>query len=451
MTTSLSASVIGLTGPFGSGCTTAAKILASRRGYKSFLLSSIITDRWKKENPGKVPSRADLQVLGNEIRMQSGNPGALAEIAIGELDREARKWNSIVIDGIRNIGEIEVCRERFGPRFYVLAMECPASERWRRLSGSYRKQGLDLEDFLRDNERDRLQEYAHGQQVQLCVDRADVLLRNEREAKGRRFKPLSQKVLEYLDLVTGVTPRYAKPAEILMNLAYSAAHGSKCLKRQVGAVLVAAPPNAMGEVVGQGFNENPIGTSPCVEEPRYGADLKRKIPGACYRDIVRHEAFVKLANLGRRCPGCGQVIRVPVSAVPPWRCKSCGVDLEEFFWPERAMTLCTAVHAEVAAILAAGSRSKGTTLYTTTFPCFQCSEKIAQAGIRHIIFTEPYPDIRAAERLEIAGVEIERFQGIRSSRFDDIFSRARPYISEQQRVIAARQKNWFLAPVVERA
>src|SRR5882762_5920992 len=106
MTTSLSASVIGLTGPFGSGCTTAAKILASRRGYKSFLLSSIITDRWKKENPGKVPSRADLQALGNEIRMQSGNPGALAEIAIGELDREARKWNSIVIDGIEILGRL---------------------------------------------------------------------------------------------------------------------------------------------------------------------------------------------------------------------------------------------------------------------------------------------------------------------------------------------------------
>ena len=115
-----------------------------------------------------------------------------------------------------------------------------------------------------------------------------------------------------------------------MNLAYSAAHGSKCLKRQVGAVLVSAPPNIMGEIVGQGFNENPIGTSACVEEPRYGANAKRKIPGACYRDIVRHDAFVKLAQLQRRCPQCGQVIK-NVAAVPPWRCGSCGADLEGVF------------------------------------------------------------------------------------------------------------------------
>lgn len=440
MTISTTPSVIGLTGPFGSGCSTAAKILASRRGYKPFLLSSIITDHWKQEKTRRVPSRADLQALGNEIRRQSGNPGALAEIAIRKLEQDTKEWSSIVIDGIRNVGEIEVLRDRFGRRFYLLAMECPASERWRRLQNSYARTGLTMEDFLRDNERDRLQEYAHGQQVQLCVDDADVLLRNDKLEKASNFKKLTRKLINHLDLVTGKTPRYAKPAEILMNLAYSASHGSKCLKRQVGAVLVAAPPNAMAEIVGQGFNENPIGTSPCVEELRYGADPKRKIPGACYRDIVRNQAFAKLTQLGRRCPKCGEVMKGTVALLPPWRCRSCGVDLEEFFWPERAMTLCTAVHAEVAAILAAGSKARGTTLYTTTFPCFQCAEKIAQVGIRSIVFTEPYPDIRAAERLEIAGIEIERFEGIRSSRFDEIFSRTRPYVSEQQKVIAAKYK-----------
>src|SRR6266704_809673 len=121
---STSPSVIGLTGPFGSGCSTAAKILASRRGYKPFLLSSIITAQWKQDNPKRVPSRADLQALGNEIRQQSGNPGALAEIAIGKLEEDNEEWNLIVIDGIRNVGEIEVLRDRFGRRFYLLAMEC---------------------------------------------------------------------------------------------------------------------------------------------------------------------------------------------------------------------------------------------------------------------------------------------------------------------------------------
>src|ERR1017187_2238900 len=85
MTIAPSSSVIGLTGPFGSGSTTSARILASRRGYKTVLLSGIIADRWKKTNPGRAPSRADLQALGNEIRLTSENPGALAEIAVGGL------------------------------------------------------------------------------------------------------------------------------------------------------------------------------------------------------------------------------------------------------------------------------------------------------------------------------------------------------------------------------
>src|SRR5260370_4884332 len=157
---------IGPRGPLGRGCSPAAKILASRRGYKPFLLSSIITEHWKQDNPKRVPSRADLQALGNEIRQQSGNPGALEEIAIGKLEQDTKEWNLILIDGIRNVGEIEVLRDRFGRRFYLLAMECPTSERWRRLRSSYAKGGLAIEDFLRDNERDRLQEYAHGQQVQ---------------------------------------------------------------------------------------------------------------------------------------------------------------------------------------------------------------------------------------------------------------------------------------------
>lgn len=78
---------------------------------------------------------------------------------------------------------------------------------------------------------------------------------------------LRAKLPVYIDLLTGSKPRYAMPSEILMNLAYSAAHGSKCLKRQVGAIVVAAPAGVMGEIVGQGFNENPTPTKPCVEEP----------------------------------------------------------------------------------------------------------------------------------------------------------------------------------------
>ncbi len=421
--------VIGLTGPFGSGCSTAAGILRDELGYEHLRLSEIIRERWAKKHR-RVPFREELQNLGNHLREDSGRPGFLVEEMLKKLDG-GKARSSIVIDAIRNRGEIRALRNRFGTDFYLLAFECPTSERWKRVKKTYRLQRRDRQDFMDDDQRDRGQEYDFGQQVQLCVDRSDVMIDNGINLSKRALRG---KVVEYTLLLTGEKPRYAFPQEIFMNLAYSASHSSKCLKRQVGALLVAASPGERGEIISQGFNENPIATHPCVEEPKYGANLRTGKPGSCYRDIVRHESFVQLGQQDRHCPKCGERLKRPEKKEPPWRCSKCSCDLEVFFWPERAMSLCTAVHAEAMAIISAGSRAKGTTLYTTTFPCFQCAEKIAHAGIQHIVFTEPYPDIRAFERLQLAGIRFARFEGVRSGRFDEIFERARP--SFERRITA---------------
>jgi cytidine deaminase len=402
-------------------------MLEERLHFKRVRLSEIIEAEWRKRNGSKSPTREGLQNLGNALRDENRNPGELAKRAIDDLNSSATEVDHIVIDAIRNIGEIEALRERFGNRFFLIALECQLSERWERVRTDYESRGETMTQFIADSERDRDQETAFGQQVQLAVDRADVLLINDQDTT---LAALRIKLDAVVPLLTGDRPRYANPSEILMNLAYSAAHGSKCLKRQVGAVLVDAPPGKLGDIVGQGFNENPFNTHPCVEEPEYGADPGSSKPGRCYRDIVRFDAFVAQANGGVLCPRCGKPLLQP-APLPPWRCASCQVDLEKYFWPERAMSWCTAVHAEVAAILSAGTRARGTTLYTTTFPCFQCAEKIAQAGVKQIVFTEPYPDIKAARRLELAGVVTRRFEGVRSGRFDEIFAKARPYVSDQ--------------------
>lgn len=425
MTLHGTAFAIGLTGPFGSGCTTSASILRDRAGYNTTTLSSLIVDEWSRTKPGVDAKRSDLQALGNEIRHEEG-PGALAKRAVASLESDGADFRHVVIDGIRNVGEVHYLKERFGHRFFLFALECQASERFQRLASVYGTDDAGLRVFRRDNENDRDQEELHGQQVALCVDLADALIINSDEVT---LAELRGKLVDFEKVVTGKEPRYPNPLETLMNFAYSAAHGSKCLKRQVGAVVVDAAPGEMGEIVGQGFNENPRSTAPCVDEVRYGADPKARQRGSCYRDIVRAKSLRELAKDGTRCPSCGAPIAEP-SPTPPWNCGECGNNLESYFWPERAMTLCTAIHAEAEALSSAGLRARGATLYTTTYPCFQCAERIAQAGVGAIVFTEPYPDIRATERIEIAGIETVRFEGIRSSKFDEIFSRARPYFEK---------------------
>ncbi|AHI53104.1 deoxycytidylate deaminase [Spiroplasma culicicola] len=45
------------------------------------------------------------------------------------------------------------------------------------------------------------------------------------------------------------------------------------------------------------------------------------------------------------------------------------------------------VHAELNAILSAGKNLRGTIMYTSLFPCNECSKSIIQSGIKKIIYS----------------------------------------------------------------
>src|SRR5207249_3779491 len=95
-----------------------------------------------------------------------------------------------------------------------------------------------------------------------------------------------------------------------------------------------------------------------------------------------------------------------------------------------------AVHAEMESILSAARRGvaiRGTTLYTTTFPCHNCAKHIVGAGIKKVFYIEPYPKSMAeelhsdsigfAQDGEVAGkVEFAPFVGIAPRRYATFFS-----------------------------
>src|SRR3954463_6361506 len=94
--------VIAFTGAFGSGCTNAAKILRDERGFQMRSLSAPIKEHWAAQSGGKAPKRNDLQRLGDQMRQEKGND-ILLQLSLEKIDEE----KDIVIDGIRNLGEIE--------------------------------------------------------------------------------------------------------------------------------------------------------------------------------------------------------------------------------------------------------------------------------------------------------------------------------------------------------
>jgi len=95
------------------------------------------------------------------------------------------------------------------------------------------------------------------------------------------------------------------------------------------------------------------------------------------------------------------------------------------------------VHAEMEAILAAGRTGRsvrGGTLYTTTFPCHTCAKHIVGAGIKEVIYIEPYPKSLAVElhgdsvslmEADSTGKVLFRpFVGVAPRRYEALFSMA---------------------------
>jgi deoxycytidylate deaminase/dephospho-CoA kinase len=396
--------VIGLTGAFGSGCSSAAHYLSQQpEPYLAVRLSAYLRALWEEER-GTFPTREDLQNLGDRLR-HDGGPHAVVEQAIEAKLADAKgPVTRIAIDAIRNVGEVRWLQERYGERFTLFALYADKSVRYER----YRKEYASEAEFSRDDQRDRGETAEDwGQQVARCVDAADIfLINNDQVDEYRLDTVLGDKIAKYCAIAEGRGTDFADPCEMLMNLAYSASHGSRCLKRQVGAVIARG-----AEPLSTGFNENPDRMKPCVDE----------FDGTCFRDRIRQNKYNELVDQSARCPHCGREFRDVL--LPPWTCPQCRHKLDDYFFPDRAMWWCTALHAEHRAIINAGERQMhDCDIYTTTFPCPQCAQQIIHAGLKRVIYVDAYPDVGGQQLLDRAGVELELFEGVRSRNFHRFFS-----------------------------
>lgn len=132
-----------------------------------------------------------------------------------------------------------------------------------------------------------------------------------------------------------------------LGIAHAVKARSSCLRRQVGALIVVDR-----SIISTGYNGSPSGVRNCAD-------------GGCPR------------------------------------CASGAASGEGY-------DTCICVHAEQNAFLLAarhGNATNGGVLYTTLRPCFGCAKEAVQAGIREIVFEEPYvypDDLEAAYRSMIA-------------------------------------------------
>lgn len=168
----MSRKIIGIAGAFGSGKSTAANFFESM-GFKKIILSRFLEEEAVRRGAGNV-SRRILQDIGNEWREKYGS-SVLAEKALEEISE--KKLDKVVVDGIRNIGEIEKLRSK--DNLILIAIISDKKIRFERLKRIKRREDMSWEIFKQLDSRDAgIGERKTGLQVNKCIEMADISIEN---------------------------------------------------------------------------------------------------------------------------------------------------------------------------------------------------------------------------------------------------------------------------------
>lgn len=370
--------IIGFTGSFGSGCSYIAENHLEPKDYSYISLSTILKDLYRQEYSQEPEQRCELQDFGNKLRKE--NPYKLSEEAIKLIEDspDTCKW---VIDSIKNPYEVKLFRDKF-PGFFLVGVFAEYSIRWERKKAIYKG---NQESFDTDDKRDSDEDFPHGQRVRDCFAISDLIVINNKDYKkgSNVHDNMEGKIADFLNLIGKPFSRSPSEEEALMAIAYANSLRSSCLKRKVGSVIV----DSRGGILSSGCNEVAFGEDPCK-----GAH------GCCYRDYKKLEVS-KDIDAAIKEPEMNSVVKKML--------------LKKY----KMLELCRSLHAEETAIINIarfGSQVNlaEAILYTTTYPCNLCAQKIAQVGIGKIVYLEPYPQEEAKKLLLNRGIKQKPFEGV---------------------------------------
>lgn len=136
---------------------------------------------------GETVQRPTLRRIAHEIRRAEGG-GALAGLLAKKIDEsgilERAHPQLIIIDAIRNSGEVLYLRQKYGKRFLLVAVVAPLEALVERLSTRKRHdealETLNRPDMAESMIRSEMGEGepAYGHDIERCIDIADIVIDN---------------------------------------------------------------------------------------------------------------------------------------------------------------------------------------------------------------------------------------------------------------------------------
>lgn len=203
--------IVGVTGPLCAGTDTFGEILQKEFGFVWLAYSDVLRDELRKR--GIEITRKNLQDLGNELRETRGT-GVISELLVermivgkdpehkndfvsGSQTTNGKKVvRDYVVGNIRNPGEVEVLREKFGDEFVLVRLDAEKKIRFERLLQRRReKDPQTWEEFLKVEARDfGVNEEKSGQQHSAVFEMADFVIEN-----NGSFEELRKKVKDFIE------------------------------------------------------------------------------------------------------------------------------------------------------------------------------------------------------------------------------------------------------------
>jgi deoxycytidylate deaminase len=385
---------------------------------------------------------------GNKLREEKGSD-ALALAALREIrEQRTQRTGSLgrmvpsarhayLLWSFKHPAEVQTLRDIYGSKLIVVGSYSRSDIRCDNIARRIAAEGHWTEYIGRatrlletDNNEAKNK---FGQKVRDTFPLADVFIDASDEQE------LKKDTSRFVQLLFGHPFHTPTRAEHAMFHARGAALRSASLSRQVGAVITSPD----GDLISVGANEVPkAGGGLCWPSDSQGQrdfELASKDPDrlATSDKMVRLgflDVFKRLSQAGllsELCPSdkLQELVQKALYEGKPTLLE--GTQFRDLIEYGRA------VHAEMAAIVDAARRGtpvQGGVLYTTTFPCHDCARHIVAAGIRRVVYIEPYPKSLAPEfHSDSIAVEKQRdfpeqvsfepFVGVAPSRYLDLFEK----------------------------
>jgi deoxycytidylate deaminase len=374
-----------------------------------------------------------LMDAGDAVRTKTGRGDALALLAVSEILKERPKDSiekpepkpkaAYILRSLKHPDEVIALRRVYKEGFYLFGIFDSEANRIKYL---VEDKIIDAKDATKLVERDQNEETPNdlGQKTRDTFHLADAFVSlsvSKDDAKKQLWR--------ILDLLFGHPFETPTPDEHAMYLAYATSFRSADLSRQVGAVVL----SESNELLAVGTNEVPrfgggIYDSLDKNDSRdhkkgldSNAERKNKIVDGIVTLVTEDFSLKDNEEVKKKLEVFGSVEALVKAGVS----KTLLSYITEFGRP---------VHAEMEALLSCARKSlspQNGTLYTTTFPCHNCAKHIINAGIKRVVYVEPYPKSLAGElhddAISLEGgpakkVKFEPFVGIGSRRFMDLFS-----------------------------